>query len=56
VLSTLCVFNAITIAALGFIAVMYVDGIAGPLSAAGLWLAAGTLVWISRRLRRAVEW
>ena len=45
-----------TVTALGFIALFYVDGVAGPLSAAGLWLGAGLLVWTSRRLRRGVEW
>jgi hypothetical protein len=56
VLSTLCVFNAIFLAALGVGSVMYVDGALRYVVAAGMWIVAVTLLRISRRLRRGVEW
>jgi hypothetical protein len=56
VLSTLCVFNAIILGVLGVGCVAYVDGpLRFPLAAA-MWLAAATLVSLSHRLRRGVDW
>jgi hypothetical protein len=47
----LCVFNAAIITALGGIALLYVDGAAGPLSAAACWLFAAALWELAHRLR-----
>lgn len=55
-LGTLCVFNAFTVTLCGFIALFYVDGVAGPVTAGGLWLGAGSLWGLSRRLRRGTDW
>jgi len=55
-LGTLCVFNAMTVAALGLIALLYVNGADGPLSAAALWLGS-TVLWLTaKRLRRSTDW
>lgn len=56
VLGTLCVFNAISLMALGFGSVFFVNGTAGPLVAGCLWFAAGALISTGRRLRKGTEW
>jgi hypothetical protein len=56
VLATVSTFNAFLLGLLGLIALRFVDGVAAPAGAATLWLGALTLVAISRRLRRPVEW
>jgi hypothetical protein len=55
-LGTLCVFNAFILAALGGIALFYVDGGAGPVSAAACWLFAVGLWELAHRLRRSTDW
>jgi len=55
-LGTLCSFNAFTMAALGILAFLYVDGVAVKAAAGGLWLCSIGLVRLARRLRRDVEW
>ena len=39
-LGTLCMANMATFVALGVVALLYVDGAAGPIASATLWLAA----------------
>ncbi len=55
-LGTLCMFNAFTVTALGFMALFYVDGTPGPISAGALWASAGGLIALARRLRQGTEW
>jgi hypothetical protein len=56
VLGTLCTWNAALLIALGFIALRYVDGVAGPIGAALFWVSAWSLFALARRLRRATDW
>jgi hypothetical protein len=56
VLEALCVFNALILTAVGFLAVFFVDGVDGPIVAAAFWLGAGGLAVVSRRLRRGTGW
>jgi hypothetical protein len=56
VLEALCVFNALILTTLGFLAVFFVDGMNGPIVAAAFWLGAGGLAATSRRLRRGTGW
>lgn len=55
-LGTLCMFNGCTLVVLGLIALRFVDGVAAPLGAAGLWVAAGGLFGVARRLRKSTDW
>jgi hypothetical protein len=56
VLSTICVFNAIILTALGMGSAVYIDGALRFVVGAGMWVAAAILLRISRWLRRGVEW
>lgn len=56
VLGTLCVFNGLTLAILGFLSLFFVDGASGPVVAVMFWLTAALLFWLSRWLRRGPEW
>jgi len=56
VLSTLCVFNGITLAILGCISLLFVDGTSALALAVAFWSAAGVLFLLSRRLSRGPEW
>jgi hypothetical protein len=56
VLSTICVFNALILVVVGFLAWFFVDGSGAPIVAALSWLAALTLVMLSRILRRGPEY
>ena len=55
-LATLSTFNALVLALLGAVWLRFADGTAAPIGAALLWSGTVTLVVISRRLRRPVEW
>jgi hypothetical protein len=55
-LGTLCMFNAVTLLALGVIALRFVDGAAAPAVAVVLWIAAASLFVTARRLRHATDW
>jgi hypothetical protein len=55
-LGTLCVFNALTLTVLGLVGLFFVDGLAAPVAAAGLWLAAYGLLRLSRHLREGTDW
>ncbi|HWW54321.1 MAG TPA: hypothetical protein VNY84_11160 [Acidimicrobiales bacterium] len=55
-LGTLCVFNAFILVGLGGIALLYVDGAAGPVSATACWLCAIGLSELAHRLRRSTDW
>jgi hypothetical protein len=55
-LGTLCVFNACIVTVLGVIALVYVDGLAAPVSAGACWLFAALLWQLAHRLRRATDW
>jgi hypothetical protein len=52
----LCVFNALTLTVLGLVGLFFVDGLAAPVAAAGLWLAAYGLLRLSRHLREGTDW
>jgi hypothetical protein len=56
VLGTLCTWNGALLLALGVIALMYVDGLAGKTGAVLFWIAAWALFALARRLRRATDW
>lgn len=56
VLGTLCMANCVTLSGLGFVALLYVDGAAGPIAAGGMWAAAAALWRLARRLRRGTDW
>lgn len=55
-LGTLCVFNAAIVGALGFIFLIFVNGLAGPVGAVLMWLSAGGLGSLAHRLRRGTDW
>jgi hypothetical protein len=55
-LGTLCMANMLTVAALGFVALFYVDGAAGPGAAVALWVAAAGLWRLAAWLRRGTDW
>jgi hypothetical protein len=56
VLGALCVFNGITLAILGCLSVLFVDGRSAPVLALAFWSAASVLFLLSRRLSRGPEW
>jgi hypothetical protein len=56
VLATLCVFNAVILALLGFGSIVFVDGAERFLLSAVLWVASALLFRLARRLRRGTEW
>jgi len=56
VLATLCVFNGVLLAALGVGSAVFVDGAARLVVATAMWVAAGALFVLARRLRDGVEW
>ena len=55
-LGTVSTFNAILLGLLGLVALLYVDGAAGPIGAGALWLGSGGLLGLARWLRRGTEW
>jgi hypothetical protein len=56
VLGTLCTWNGGLLFALGVIALLYVDGLAGKTGAVLFWVAGWSLFALARRLRRATDW
>jgi len=56
VLSALCVFNGITLAILGCLSLLFVDGTSALALALAFWSAASLLFLLSRRLSRGPEW
>jgi hypothetical protein len=54
-LATLCVFNALTLAAMGLLAALYLEP-QGRVVAGGLWAITAALVLVSRWLRKATDW
>ena len=56
VLSALCVFNGLTLAILGCLSLLFVDGRSALVLAVAFWSAASALFLLSRRLGRGPEW
>ena len=54
-LGTLCIANMVTLALLGLVALLYVDGTAGPIAAGALWLTTVGLWHLAQRLR-GTDW
>ena len=55
-LGTIAMFDAVLVTLVGIVALFYVDAPAGPLIGAACFVAAGTLVALSRHLDRPHRW